>query len=127
MGRIEDKIQKAVIKWSQQAGVRKAFPCLKLLYHIPNERYCDPIQGKQLKLMGVKSGVPDLCLPVPNKGYHGLYIELKAENGKVSDNQDWWLIELHQQGYMCAVCFGLEQAINTILFYLEGWGNAYKK
>lgn len=119
--RIEDRIQKQLIKWTQQANVRNCYPCLKLLYHIPNERHCDAIQGKQLKLMGVKSGVPDLCLPVSNKEYHGLYIELKAENGKTSENQHWWINELTKQGYYCAVCYGLEEAINTLLYYLEGW------
>lgn len=121
MSRIEDRIQMDLIKWTQQAGVRKAYPCLKLLYHIPNERICDPIQGKRLKLMGVKRGVPDLCLPVPNQGYAGLYIELKAPNGKIGEEQNWWICELEKRGYKAAVCYGFDSAVNTILKYLEGW------
>ena len=30
----EDQIQQAVIRWSQQASVRKMFPQLALLYHL---------------------------------------------------------------------------------------------
>ena len=77
-----------VIKWTQQPGIRRKYPELKLLYHIPNERKCSQIQGRQLKLQGVKSGVPDLHLPVARGEYLSLYIELKAEKGKVSDNQN---------------------------------------
>ena len=32
--------------------------------------------------MGVKAGVPDLCLPVPMNGYAGLYIEMKYGSNK---------------------------------------------
>ena len=74
----EDQIQQAVIRWSQQASVRKMFPQLALLYHIPNERKCTPQQGARLKRMGVKSGVPDLHLPVARGVYHGLYLEMKT-------------------------------------------------
>ena len=42
-----------VIKWTQQPGIRRKYPELKLLYHIPNERKCSQIQGRQLKLQGV--------------------------------------------------------------------------
>lgn len=82
--------QQCVIKWGQQPEIRSKWPELALLYHIPNERYCTPVQGKQLKRAGVRSGVPDLCLPAPRGGYHGLYIEMKTEKGRTSHEQDWW-------------------------------------
>ena len=33
------------------------------------------------------SGVPDLFLPVPRNNFHGLYIEMKNEKGRVSVSQ----------------------------------------
>ena len=41
--------------------------------------------------MGVKSGVPDLMLPIPKGGYHGLFIELKKEVGGITSKEqiDW--------------------------------------
>jgi hypothetical protein len=109
-----------LIKWTQQAHIRRKYPVLKLLYHIPNERQCSPVQGRLLKLLGVKSGVPDLHLPASRGGYHGLYIEMKADKGKVSENQSWWIEELEAQGYKCAVCRGYEEAIKVLEDYLCG-------
>lgn len=114
----EAKHQQYVIKWSQQPHIRHRFPELKLLYHIPNERKCTPVQGKQLKLQGVRSGVPDLHLPVARNGFHSLYIEMKAENGRPSDAQKWWLEELERQGCQCAVCYGWEEAVRVLEEYL---------
>lgn len=109
-----------VIKWSQQPRIRQARPELKLLYHIPNERDCTPAQGRQLKLAGVRAGVPDLELPVARGGYTGLHIEMKTETGKLSEPQKWWLTELKAQGRFCAVCYGYKQAILVLEAYLDG-------
>lgn len=116
----ETDIQKAVIKWTQQAAVRRRFPDLKMMYHIPNERLCSGRQGMELKRMGVKKGVPDLCLPVPSNGFHGLFVELKTKTGKPSDEQIWWISELQSRGYMTAICYSYEEAINTLISYLSG-------
>jgi len=56
----------------------KRYPELELLYHIPNGGYRYKTTARRLKAEGVKAGVPDICLPVPRGGYHGLYIEMKA-------------------------------------------------
>ena len=47
MARNEDREQMTLIKWTQQASIRKAYPELKLLFHIPNERHCDPRDRKR--------------------------------------------------------------------------------
>ena len=95
----ESQHQATLIKWSQLPQVREKYPELKLLHHIPNGGKRDPIEAKHLKSQGVKSGVPDLSLPVARKNYHGLYIELKTETGRPSDNQKWWIEELNGQQY----------------------------
>ena len=115
----ETDIQKSVIKWSQQPKVRSTFPDLKMLYHVPNERLCSARQGMELKRMGVKKGVPDLVLPVPSNGYHGLFIELKTQTGTVSQEQMWWIKELQSRGYKSAVCYSFEETINTLICYLS--------
>lgn len=120
MARNEDKEQMYLIKWTQQPAIRKAYPCLKLLFHIPNERKCSPQQGKILKLMGVKKGVPDLFLPVPHGNHTGLWIEMKTDTGKPSEEQLWWQTELLKQGYISTICYGWENASRIIVDYLEG-------
>lgn len=119
MARDEDFQQQMLIKWSQQPSVRQRYPELKLLYHIPNERKCSPQEGARLKRIGVKKGVPDLCLPSPKGRYHGLYIELKSELGRPTESQKWWQQELTEQGYLSAVCYGWKQASDCIVRYLE--------
>ena len=118
-GPSENQHQMAVIKWSQQASIRQKWPELKLLFHIPNERKCTPLQGKNLQRMGVKRGVPDLCLPVPRGRYHGLYIEMKTETGRASDDQEWWGEQLSAEGYFWEVCCGWESAARVLERYLS--------
>lgn len=78
------------------------------------------------RAMGVKKGVPDLCLPVPRGKYHGLYIELKTETGRTSEAQEWWGEQLLGQGYFWEVCHGWQSAVKVLEWYLdlkEGRGN----
>lgn len=110
--------QKQVIKWSQQPSIRQTYPELALLYHIPNERV-DKVQTAILKEMGVKSGVPDLHLPIPSGKYHSLYIEMKALDGKPDPDQLWWMEHLKANGNAHAFCYGWQQATEVLLWYLN--------
>ena len=116
----EAQHQATVIKWSQQPSIRSKWPELALLHHIKNE---EPNGGaKQVavdKAMGVKKGVPDLCLPVARGQYHGLYIEMKTEKGRTSPEQDWWGEKLLAQGYMWEVCHGWQSAVRVLEWYLN--------
>ena len=79
----------------------------------------DAVEAKHLKQQGVKSGVPDLCLPVPRGQYHGLYIEMKTESGHTSDEQEWWGERLQAQGYVWRVCHGWQAAVAVLEWYLQ--------
>ncbi len=114
----ESQEQQALIRWAEMQ--KATYPELELLHHIPNGGYRNIATAKRLKREGVKAGVPDLCLPAPKGKWHGLYIEMKAERGKVSGNQKWWIEKLQQQGYYVTVCYGWEEAKETILRYLKG-------
>jgi hypothetical protein len=113
----EAQEQMVVIEWANY-NLGK-YPELELLYHIANERKCNVITGAKLKKLGVKSGVPDLCLPVARGKFHGLYIELKAKNGKVSENQITWMNKLSQYRNYVRVSFGADDAINILEWYLK--------
>ena len=113
-----------VIKWSHQPSIRSKWPELALLYHIKNET----TEGKEHvavdRSMGVKKGVPDLCLPVPRGKYHGLYVELKNETGRTSEAQEWWGEKLLEQGYMWEVCHGWQSAVRVLEWYMNLNGGA---
>ena len=72
-----------------------------------------------LKKMGVKAGVPDLQLLVPNGLIHGLWIELKSKTGKLQPSQRLMIQRLEEQGYLCKVCFGADEAINEIIIHIR--------
>ena len=95
------------------------YPELELLYYIPNEGKRSAVTGARLKAQGLKSGVPDVCLPTAHGGYIGLYIEMKVKPNKPTENQKRWLRALREAGHMVAVCYGFEEARDLIEKYLR--------
>jgi len=82
-------------------------PELELMHAIPNGGKRDIRVALKLKEEGVKAGVPDICLPVPRSGKHGLYIELKRRKyGRVSADQLKWLEALSHQGMPACGLYG---------------------
>lgn len=115
----ESNEQQTLFEWANRHQGR--WPELKMLYHIPNEGKRSQRTGARLKAEGLKSGVPDICLPVARGGHHGLYIELKRrKNSKVTKEQLEWIADLVAQGYVAAVCRGCDEAISLITRYLTG-------
>lgn len=114
----ESEEQQTIFSWAEiQAG---RYPELRLLYHIPNGGSRGKAEAGRFKAEGVKSGVPDLCLPVARGAYHGLYIELKRlQGGKTRDAQELWIEELTKQGYYAVVCRGWVEASKALLWYLR--------
>lgn len=115
--RHEDLEQEALFEWAQMYAHR--YPELALMYHIPNGGKRDRITAAKLKRQGVKPGVPDICLPVPRCGFHGLYIELKDRGGRASSAQEEWILALEAQGYRAVICVGWREASDEIHAYLS--------
>lgn len=101
-------------------------PALGLIFAIPNGGHRHPAVASRLKDEGVKAGVPDLFLPVARphpkepRLYHGLWIEMKVEGGRVSKPQKRFLGQMEAEGYAIAVPYGAEEAYKTIIDYLDG-------
>lgn len=108
--------QSTLIDWS--LCCRGKYPELNLLFHIPNGGSRNKREAANLKRQGVKADVPDLFLPVARGGYHGLFIEMKYGKNKPTDAQREWSAALNEQGYMAVVCYGFEDARDTIEKYL---------
>jgi len=92
------------------------------MYAIPNGGNRNQREASRLKRQGVKSGVSDVCLPLPRGGFCGLYIEMKRSKGRirVTDNQKEFLQDMESVGYKAVVCKGFDEARGTILEYLKG-------
>ena len=114
----ESNEQISLFEWCEYSLGK--YPELQLLFHIPNGGYRTTATAGRMKAEGVKSGVPDLMLPVSKGGYHGLFIEMKAGKNKTTSNQEKWLHNLSVQGYLTLVCYGWEEAAKSLADYLNG-------
>jgi len=117
--RTEEQEQIALFNWAKYVSPR---PELEMLFAIPNGGYRAMQEGKRLKAAGVLKGVPDVFLAFPIGIYHGLWIEMKRNDGKarLSTEQMDMLVKLQSQGYAVAVCYGAEEAQEIIELYLDG-------
>ena len=93
----------------------------ELIYHVPNGGHRHKAVAAKLKGQGVKSGVPDLVLPMARGGFFGLYIEFKAavDPAPVSASQHAYIGRLTQQGYLAIVCRGHFDAMEQLRAYLR--------
>lgn len=114
---LERDIQKMLFQWAKLSEAK--YPQLKLLYASMNGvRLTSALAGKRAKEQGLKRGIPDIMLPYPNKLYHGLFIELKSEKGRISKDQKIWIKQLNEAGYLAMVCYGFDKAKQLIIAYL---------
>ncbi|WP_151765231.1 VRR-NUC domain-containing protein [Acinetobacter soli] len=113
----EDQEQMALISWAHRIKYGSG-RLSDYLIHIPNGGSRHVAEASKFKKLGVKPGVPDLQLLISNGLVHGLWIELKSKKGRLQPSQRLMMQRLEEQGYMCKVCFGADEAISEIKKYL---------
>lgn len=91
-----------------------------LFWHTPNGGGRSKVEASILKAMGVKPGVPDLIVLLPN-GKVG-FIELKAGKGVASPAQRQMMGELRARGCPCVEARSLEQVAETLNGWLSPFG-----
>lgn len=104
----EHPMQVTVVEWAQLQGL-VLWPLL-LLFAVPNGGKRPPREAARMKKEGQRRGVLDLCLPVPAAGFVGLFVEMKTADGRVSDDQKWWIRHLRHVGWRVEVCRSIEAA-----------------
>lgn len=105
----EHEHQVAFFKW-----LGYAYPKVTA-FAIPNGGQRHKAVAVKLKAEGVKAGVPDIFIA---DGKPGLFIELKAGNGIVSEKQKEMIYNLISSGYRCSICYGWEEAKYATEMYL---------
>src|SRR5262245_1913538 len=113
---LERPHQVALIKWVR--AVQDAYPVLKLLYAVPNGGDRNLRVARKLKAEGVLSGVSDLCLPAARRGYHGLYLEMKSEEGVATEEPKQFLRGVSAERYGAVIAQGMDEARETLEWYI---------
>lgn len=115
---IEHEEQALLFAWCQLAALR--IPELRLLYAVPNfARLPNARAGAWRKAEGLKSGVPDLHLPVPRGGHPGLWIEMKSPTGRPTKDQLRWMEALRAEGHQVHLCRSWMEARRILEQYLS--------
>lgn len=110
----------AASEWEEQCHVIEYCNMLRIpVVHVPNEGKRSVAEGARQKKAGLQPGFPDLFVPVPNRRYSGLMIEMKSVNGKITANQRGWIELLNRRGYFAVVAFGARQAVSIIEKYMN--------
>lgn len=110
----ESALQQACVKWFDST-----YPKLKLnLFSIPNEGARTPKNGARMKAQGRRAGVADMFLAkkgnsgtfdgsgsimVKSPDSFGLFVELKTDNGKMSEPQNKFAVAIRSCGYQYEV------------------------
>ncbi len=93
-------------------------PELRWMFAIPNGGLRNKATAAKLYAEGVRAGIWDIMLPIPSKGYHGLFIEMKFGHNKLTELQEQFGVFATGQGYLCKVAYSAEEAIEIIDEYL---------
>ncbi len=109
--------QAKVIAWAR--ANENNYPYLWMLHSSLNGVKMTKAQAGRAIAQGMLSGVPDLFLPVPKNGYHGLFIEMKYGSNKVTENQEKFLQNAANVGYAISVCYSANEAIKRIEDYYQ--------
>lgn len=112
----EHDIQVAFFQW---VDFQNQYPDLKSAFAIPNGGKRNISVAKKLKAEGVRSGIPDIFIPVAKQGYNGLFIEVKTQKGATSKQQKQWLNTLSSQGYKAVICRGLDNILDEVKKYFN--------
>ena len=109
----EQSEQETLVQWLK----------LKNIWHyaIPNGAWTKNYGvAVNLKKAGLSPGTPDICIPTPKNGKHGLYIEMKPKSGgKVSLSQIGWIKYLTEAGYVAKVAHGFDHAMQIVYEYFQ--------
>jgi len=107
----ESKLQIQCVNWFRLAHPKK------LIYAIPNGGKRGVITASIMKAEGTVKGLPDLHIPIPNRYYASLYIEMKSPKGKIQQSQEQIATRLWAYGNKVIICRSLDEFMNEVNTY----------
>ena len=111
----ERQIQIECVSW-----FRLRYPeASRVFFAVPNGSFRNPWTAKNLRDEGALSGVADLVLLVPKKGYASLCIEMKKPGGRMSDTQKAFSEAAEGFKNKYVVCYSVEDFKTAVRAYLE--------
>ena len=111
----ERQIQIECVSW-----FRMRYPeASKVFFSVPNGGARNAWTAKNLRDEGALSGVADLILLVPKKGYASLCIEMKKPGGRVSDSQKTFCEAAKAFKNKYVVCYSVDEFKTAVREYLE--------
>ena len=107
----------AYFKWAQLNWLVREY----LIHHV-NEGKRSKTQGYYLNCIGLRKGLPDYQLPIPNENWLGLWIEMKTidqRNRKQKKEQIEWIDRLIKIGHFATFAYGWQHAAEITMDYLN--------
>jgi hypothetical protein len=102
------------------AIIRKlAHPAVQWTFAVPNGFLETSSKRIRAWREGMQSGVWDVFVPYPSKGFHGLFIEFKSPTGTLSDHQKAFCNTVGPRGYKMEVVRSYKQALFVLQDYLS--------
>jgi hypothetical protein len=101
--------------------VRAFYPDV-IIAAIPNGGSRTAQERLRLYSEGVLAGMPDLCVLRPSKGFCGLFVEMKTQEGVVAAAQKNVARRLNAAGYLCLVARSCADGFKLIEEYLDDDG-----
>lgn len=129
--RQEDALQSMCVSWFRLQYRDKMIFSFPAGYVFGGDARKRIITGARMKQMGYTNGTPDLFVPHPSQGFHGLFIEMKVKSerivdgkkrttkGQLSAAQKEVIKLLQKEGYQCAVCYDIKQFTETVKNYFK--------
>ena len=99
--------------------LKNEFPHVEFISNILDGARLGMLVRKHTKGMRNREGTSDIVILEPRKGYHGMCLEIKTLNGKLSQEQSDFLARLSLKGYYCKWAYGLDDCFLAIREYLK--------
>jgi hypothetical protein len=98
--------------------VRAFYPDV-IIAAIPNGGARTAQERLRLYGEGVLAGMPDLCVLRPSRGFCGLFVEMKTQDGVVAAAQKDIARRLNAAGYLCLIARSCDDGFALIEEYLD--------